>query len=75
VELAASVNHLIGNFVIDEQRSATRAAHVALDARYGLGPAADRDYAERVRAVGREDVLRVARRVIRLDAPTIAVIR
>jgi zinc protease len=74
-ELAASANHLVGNFVIDEQRSATRAAHIALDARYGLGPAADRDYAERVRAVTREDVLRVARRVIRLDAPTVALIR
>jgi zinc protease len=74
-ELERARRFLIGNFAIDEQRSAVHAAHVALDALYGLGPAASRRYAERIGAVGKDDVLRVARRVIRLDAYTEACIR
>jgi zinc protease len=74
-ELERARRFLIGNFAIDEQRSAVHAAHVTLDALYGLGPAASRRYAERIAAVGKDDVLRVARRVIRLDAYTEACIR
>ncbi len=74
-ELDAVKRNLIGNFAIDQQRSAVRAAHVSLDARFGLGPDADRHYVERVEGVSRKDVLRVARRVINLEAYTLAVIR
>ncbi len=73
-ELDGARRHLIGNFVIDEQRAATRAAHLSLDALYGLGADADRRYADAVRAVTPEDVLRIARRVIDLDAYTLATI-
>jgi zinc protease len=74
-ELARARRYLIGNFAIDQQRAAVRASHVALDALYGLGPAFDRGYAESIRAVGRDDLLRVARRVVRLEAATLATIR
>jgi zinc protease len=74
-ELARARRYLIGNFEIDRQRSAVRAAHMAIDALYGLGPEAQRTYAASIAAVTAEDVLRVARRVIDLAAPVEAVIR
>lgn len=74
-ELVAAQRHLVGNFGIDLQRSSTRAAHVAQDALFGLGADAHLRYAERTLAVTREDVLRVARRVIDLRAPVTAIIR
>ena len=74
-ELENAKRCLIGNFVIDQQRAAARAMHVGLDALYGLGADAHLRYAERVAALGKDDVLRVARRIIDLDAYTLAVIR
>ncbi len=74
-ELAGAARHLAGNFAIDQQRSANRAAHLSLDALYGLGPDADREYAERIRAVTPEDVLRVSRRLIDPNAYTLAMVR
>jgi zinc protease len=74
-ELERARRFLIGNFAIDEQRNAVHAAHVCLDALYGLGPDAGRHYPEQIASVGKDDVLRVARRVIRLDAYTEACIR
>ena len=74
-ELERARRYLVGNFEIDRQRSAARAAHMAMDARYGLGPDAQHRYREAILSVGGDDLLRVARRVIRLEAPTEAVIR
>jgi zinc protease len=74
-ELIGAQRFLVGNFAIEQQRSSARALHVALDARYGLGPDADRDYPDRIRRISREDVLRVARRVIDLEAYTLAAVR
>jgi zinc protease len=74
-ELDRARRCLIGNFAIDEQRNSVHAAHISLDALYGLGPAASRGYADAIAAVGKEDVLRVARRIVDLDAYTLAVVR
>jgi zinc protease len=74
-ELERARRYLVGNFAIDQQRAAIRASHLSLDALYGLGPDNDRRYAERVRAVSRDDVLRIARRMLRVDLATTAVIR
>jgi zinc protease len=74
-ELEHTKRNLTGNFAIDQQRSAARAAYIALDGLYGLGPAAHREYPDRVSAVTREDVLRVAQRIVRLDAYTLALVR
>ena len=67
-EIARSRNNLAGNFVIDQQRSAARAAHMALDHLCGLAPMDHLAFPERIQAVTRDDVLRVAQRVLRLDA-------
>jgi zinc protease len=74
-ELEHTRRHLIGNFAIDQQRGAARAAHMALDSLYGLGPQANHDYARRIAAVTRDDVLRVSQRIIRLDAYAEALVR
>jgi zinc protease len=73
-ELERARRYLIGNFAIDAQRSAVHAAHVSLDALYGLGPDASQRWPGRIAEVTKDDVLRVARRIIRLDAYTEACI-
>jgi len=74
-ELDRAKRYLIGAHAIDQQRNAAHAAHAALDALYGLGPDAAAAYPAQVEAVGREDVLRTARRLIDLDAYTLALVR
>jgi zinc protease len=74
-ELERARRYLLGAFAIERQRSSTRALQLALDARYGLAGDFDTLYPERIRAVSAEDVLRVARRIIDLDAYTLAAIR
>jgi zinc protease len=74
-ELERARRYLLGSFAIDRQRSSARALQLALDSRYGLHGDFDRDYPERIRAVSADDVLAVARRVIDLDAYTLAAIR
>ena len=74
-ELDRARSYLIGNHAIDQQRSGNRAMHLALDLRYGLGTRGDVDYPDRIRAVDRDALLRVAQRVLRFDLATEAVIR
>lgn len=63
-ELERARRYLVGSHAIEAQRSGARALHLSLDALYGLGPDASAHYAEQIRAVTPEDVLRVARRVL-----------
>jgi zinc protease len=74
-ELEAARRHLIGNFAIDRQRNAVHAAQTCLNALYGLGADASSAYPERIRAISGKDVLRVAQRIVRLDAYSEAIVR
>ena len=47
---------------------------MALDGLYGLGADASEGYADAIRSVGPDDVLRVARRVIDFDAVVTATV-
>ena len=73
-ELARARRYLTGSFAIDAQRNGNHAAHIALDSLYGLGPEAHYDYADKVSAVTGEDVLRVAKRVLTLDAYALSLV-
>jgi zinc protease len=73
-ELDRARRHLIGNFAIDQQRNAVHAAHAAINARYGLGANAEREYPGRIAGVSAEDTLRVARRVVDLSTYTEALV-
>jgi zinc protease len=74
-ELERAKRTLVGAHAIDRQRNAVHAAHAALDGLYGLGPDAMGAYPERIEAVGADDLLRTARRIIQLDAYTLALVR
>jgi zinc protease len=71
-EIQRAIRYASGGFAIDSQRSHARAAHLALDSIYGLGPDSSELYPSRLASVTPEDVLRVARRVFRLDAFTVS---
>ena len=73
-ELERTRRNLVGNFAIGQQRCSARAAHLALDDLFGLGPAHHLAYPEHIAAVRREDVLRVAQRIFRLEASTEALV-
>jgi zinc protease len=73
-EFSRAKRYLSGNFAIDQQRNSARAAHASLDALYGLGPEANLGYAAEIESVSKEDLLRVARRILKLDAYTIALV-
>ena len=74
-ELERSRQNLMGNFLIDQQRSAARASQIALNGLYDLGPRAHLNFPKEIASVGAADILRVARRVIRPDAYTLAIVR
>jgi zinc protease len=74
-EIGRAREHLAGTFAIDRQRNSAHAGLMALNSRYGLGADAASQYPGRVMEVTAEDVLRLARRIIKLDAYTEAVVR
>jgi zinc protease len=74
-EFERAKRYLVGANAIDRQRNTVHAAHAALDGLYGLGPDAMCAYPERIAAVGAEDLLRTARRIIQLDTYTLALVR
>ena len=73
-ELARAIRFGTGSFAIDSQRSHGRAAHIALDSIYGLGPDHTESYPSEIAKITPDDVLRVAQRVFRKDACTIAAV-
>jgi zinc protease len=74
-ELARAKTYLIGSQAVSLQRFGAQASLLSLDELYGLGATWHLGYDERISAVGVEDVKRVAQRVLRLDAPVVAIIR
>ncbi|MCP5039870.1 MAG: insulinase family protein, partial [bacterium] len=73
-ELEHAKRNLTGNHAISQQRNSGHAAHMALDGLYGLGPGTNQHYAKKVDRVTRKDVVRVAQRVVTLDAYTEALV-
>ncbi|MBW2578627.1 MAG: insulinase family protein, partial [Deltaproteobacteria bacterium] len=74
-ELERAKRYLIGNHAIGLQRNAAHAGLISLNSLYGLGPDADRAFPEQVAAVDKDEILRVARRIIDLNTYTLAVVR
>jgi zinc protease len=73
-EIERAKGFLIGSQAVSLQRFGTQASLLSLDELYGLGAPHHLDYRERIEAVSAEDVQRVARRLIHLDAPVIAIV-
>ncbi len=74
-ELDRARNYLIGSQAVSFQRLAMQASAFALDELYGLGAGHSLTYPQRIAAVTRADVERVARRIIHLEAPIVAIVK
>lgn len=73
-ELVRAKRYLVGTQQIGLQRNGARAATMALDACYGLGPEKYLRYADEMEAVTADDVLEVARRVLDFDKETLVTV-
>ena len=74
-ELERAKAYLIGTQAVSLQRYSAQASLLSLDELYGLGASHYLDYADRIEAVSVDDVQRVARRIVQLDRPIVAMIR
>jgi len=73
-ELERAQKYLIGGYEIDLQRNSAQAADMAFNEKYGLGWDEFKHYPDRIAAVTAKDVLRVARKYIRLEAPVLGMV-
>jgi zinc protease len=74
-ELSRAKGYLIGTQAVSLQSYGAQAMLLSLDELYGLGATHHLDYGTRISAVTVDDVQRVAKRVIKLDAPVVAIIK
>jgi len=74
-ELERARSYLVGSYSVSLQRFGTQASLLSLDELYGLGATYHLGYRERIEKVTREDVMRVARRIIDFDRAVYAVVR
>ncbi|MBL8934674.1 MAG: insulinase family protein, partial [Archangium sp.] len=73
-ELLRAKRYLVGTQQIGLQRNGARAATMALDACYGLGPEKYLRYADEMESVTANDVLEVARRVLDFGKETLVTV-
>ena len=73
-ELHRAKNYIIGSYEIGLQDVSSQASDMANNELYGLGYDFQKKFAEKIEAVTAEDVLRVGRKYIDLDAYTISVV-
>jgi zinc protease len=74
-EIERARAYLIGSHAVSLQRFATQASLMSLDELYGMEATHHLGYGGRIEAVTQEDVKRVARRIIDLDAPLLAIVK
>jgi len=74
-EVERAKRYLIGNFEIGLQTNGAQASHISFDELYGVGFDHYQHYAREIQKVKKEDVDRVARKYLRLDAYILAIIR
>jgi zinc protease len=74
-EIERAKRFIIGNYELDLQKNGSVAALLAYHASYGLGPDEIFRYPQRIEAVTREDILRVAKKYLRPEASVLSVIK
>jgi len=74
-ELDRAKQYLIGIQAISLQRTSARATALAFNELYGLGHLAHREYPAHILKLKAEDVARVAKKYLKLEAYTLAVVR
>lgn len=73
-ELRRAKELLIGDFEIGLQRFGSQAGNYALDELYGLGYKSSSRYVERIQAVTKSDIQRVAQKYLKTEAAVVSVI-
>jgi zinc protease len=74
-EIDRSKAYLIGSQAVSLQRFGSQASLLSLEELYGLGAAHHLEYESRIEAVTADDLSRVAKRIIKLDAPLTAIVK
>jgi zinc protease len=74
-ELKRARSYLVGSYSVSLQRFGMQASLLSLDELYGMGATWHLGYRQRIEAVTRDDVMRVARRIIDFDHAVYAVVR
>ncbi|HUU04152.1 MAG TPA: pitrilysin family protein [Myxococcota bacterium] len=74
-ELKRAQRYLVGNQAISLQRASSRSAVLAFCELYGLGYLSYQKYPQRILEVNTNDLSRVAKKYLKLDAYTLAVVR
>ncbi len=74
-EVERARKKMVGDFEIGLQRNSAQASVMGFDELYGVGWDEHKDFARKVLAVTTKDVLRVARKYIKLDSRVVSVVR
>ena len=74
-EIERAKAYLIGSQAVSLQRFGSQASMLSLEELYGLGATHHLEYESRIEAVTAEDLSRVAKRIIKLDAPLTAIVK
>ena len=74
-ELERAKKYLVGTYEIGLQSNASQSSDITFNERYGLGHEFFQSYAKRIFQITAEDVLRVARKYIRMDRYTMTLVR
>lgn len=74
-ELNRSKNFIVGSFELERQRNSNLADSYAFNLLYGLGIKEVEDFPKKISSITQKDILDVARKYLRLEAPVTAIIR
>ncbi len=74
-ELERARNYLVGGFEIALQQNSAQASRIASDEIYGIGWDSYSKYSEKIFAVSKDDVMRVAKKFFDLNAYTLAIVK
>lgn len=74
-ELKRAQNYIVGNFEIGLQRNSAQVAKIAFDEIYGVGWDEYKEYPDKIFAITKEDVYKVAKKYIDLDKYTLAIVK
>ncbi|MGH7884152.1 MAG: M16 family metallopeptidase, partial [Thermodesulfobacteriota bacterium] len=74
-ELDRAKNYIVGTYEIGLQKNSSQASQITFDELYGIGWEEYKTYPQDIMAVTKDDVLRVAKKYIDLDAYTLTIVK
>lgn len=74
-ELARSKRHIIGTYELEKQRNLSLASNYAFNQLFKLSINEVLEYPKKISAVTKNDILRVSKKYLRIDAPITAIVK